>query len=153
MSREFKRILIAVKDMTSDERVVDAGLDLAIDEGAEVVFVHVVSIAGEVLVRTHEISRVPEHATDQTLIDACAKARALELEVASELLVGYPARQIALVAEQHDVDLIVVGSRRISALKRAMLGSTSRALITESTRPVFVVPLVAEESAPVATPA
>jgi len=53
---------------------------------------------------------------------ACETARSLGLEATSELLVGYPAGQIALVADDRDVDLIVVGSRRLSAVKRKMLG-------------------------------
>jgi nucleotide-binding universal stress UspA family protein len=153
MTRELKKMLIAVEDGRSDEQVVDAGLDLAVDEGAEVVFVHVVSIPGESFVPTRDIARVPDRATDEALVEACEKAQARGLDATSELLVGYPARQLALVAEDLDVDLIVVGSRRLSALKRAVLGSTSRALITESTRPVLVVPLTAERPALDATPA
>ena len=43
------------------------------------------------------------------------------------------------------VDLVVVGSRHLSGVKRFLLGSTSRALIGGSTRPLLVVP----EPAPV----
>jgi nucleotide-binding universal stress UspA family protein len=151
MSQEFKRMLIAIEDGTSDELVVDAGLDLAVDEGAEVIFVHVVSIMGESVVPTGEVARVPDRATNEVLSEACEKAHSLGLEATSELLIGYPARQIALVADDRDVDLIVVGSRRLSALKRAVLGSTSRALLAESSRRVLVVPLAAENPAREAT--
>jgi nucleotide-binding universal stress UspA family protein len=144
MAREFKRMLIAVGDAEADEQAVSAGLDLAVDEESEVIFVHVVAITGEQLVPTHELARVPEHATDELLIRCCERARSLGLSASSELLVGYPAKQIALVADDLDVDLIVVGSRRLSGLTRAVLGSTSRALIAETTRPVLAVPLVAE---------
>ena len=143
MAREFKRILIAVEDAEDDEQAVAAGLGLAVDEQSEVIFVHVVSITGERLVPTH-LARVPEHATDELLIKCCERAGALGLSATSELLIGYPAKQIALVADDLDVDLIVVGSRRLSGLKRALLGSTSRALIAETSRPVLAVPLVAE---------
>ena len=153
MPREFKRLLIAIEDGTADEQIVDAGLDLAVDEHAEVIFVHVVSIPGEQFVPNVEISRVPDSATNEALLEACAKARSLGLEATSEMLVGHPARQIALLAEDLDVDLIVVGSRRLSALERVVLGSTSRALITESSRPVLIVPLAVERHARVAAPA
>ena len=153
MTRELKRMLIAIEDGKSDEQVVDTGLDLAVDEGAEVIFVHVVSIPGEVFVPTGEVARVPDRATDEVLVEACEKARSRGLEATSELLIGYPARQLALVADDLDVDLIVVGSRRLSTLKRAVLGSTSRALLTESARRVLVVPLTTEHPAREATPA
>jgi len=151
MTRDLKRMLIAIEDGKSDEQVVDTGLDLAVDEGAEVIFVHVVSIPGEVFVPTGEVARVPDRATDEVLVEACEKARSRGLEATSELLIGYPARQLALVADDLDVDLIVVGSRRLSTLKRAVLGSTSRALLTESARRVLVVPLTTEHPAREAT--
>lgn len=147
MARTLKKMLIAVEDGRSDAQVVDAGLDLAVHEGAEVVFVHVVSIPGEGFVPTGEVARVPDRATDEALVEACGKAHERGLEATSELLIGYPARQLALVADELNVDLIVVGSRRLSALKRAVLGSTSRALLTESSRQVLVVPLAAEQPA------
>lgn len=143
MARELKRMLIAVEDGKSDEQVVDTGLDLAVDEGAEVIFVHVVSIAGESFVPTDDVARVPEAATSDVLVEACERAQARGLKATPELLIGYPARQIALLADERDADLIVIGSRRLSALKRAVLGSTSRALLTESNRRVLVVPLTA----------
>ena len=152
MTRELKRMLIAIEDGKSDEQVVDTGLDLAVDEGAEVIFVHVVSIPGESFVPTGEVARVPDRATDEVLVEACEKAHARGVEATSELLIGYPARQLALVADDLDVDLIVVGSRRLSAFKRAVLGSTSRALLTESSRRVLVVPLTADQLAREVTP-
>ena len=145
MARELKRILIAIEDGCADEQVVDTALDLAVDEGAEVTFVHVVSIPGEGFVPTGEVARVPERATNDVLVGACEKASARGLRATSELLIGYPARQLALLADDLDVDLIVVGSRRLSALKRAVLGSTSRALLTESSRRVLVVPLAVQQ--------
>jgi nucleotide-binding universal stress UspA family protein len=144
MARELRRLLIAVEDGTSDEQVVESGIDLAVDEGAEVIFVHVVSIAGESFVPTDDVARVPEGAASDVLIEACERAEARGLKATSELLIGYPARQIALLADERDADLIVIGSRRLSALKRAVLGSTSHALLSESNRRVLVVPLTAD---------
>jgi nucleotide-binding universal stress UspA family protein len=153
MARELKRMLIAIEDGCADEQVVDTGLDLAVDEGAEVIFVHVISIPGESFVPAGDVARVPERATNDALVEACEKAHARGLQATSELLIGYPARQLALLAEDLDADLIIVGSRRLNALKRAVLGSTSRALLTESSRRVLVVPLAAEQPVRVATPA
>ena len=153
MARTLKKMLIAIEHGRSDEQVVDAGLDLAVDEGAEVIFAHVLSIPGESFVPTGEVARVPDRATDEVLVEACKKAHERGLEATSELLIGYPARQLALVAQDLDVHLIVVGSRRLPALKRAALGSTSRALLTESNRQVLVVPLTAEKPALEAAPA
>ncbi len=74
MGRELKRMLIAVEDGTSDEQVVGTELDLAVDDGAEVSFVHVVSIAGESFVPTDDVARVSEGAASDVLVESCERA-------------------------------------------------------------------------------
>jgi nucleotide-binding universal stress UspA family protein len=56
-----------------------------------------------------------------------------------ELLLGYAPRQIARLAVDVDADLIVVGSRRLGRVKRLVVGSTSRALLEATRRPVLIV--------------
>jgi len=146
MTRKLKRILIAIDDTPSSAAAIDQGLALAADEEAEVVFVNVVSIVGEQFVHGDgKPERVPDRAKTEVLIDACAKAEELSVPCTTELLVGYPPTQIAALAEELDVDLVVVGSRHLTGVKRFLLGSTSRALIGDAKRPLLVVP----EPAPV----
>jgi nucleotide-binding universal stress UspA family protein len=150
MTRNLERILIAVDDTDASDTAVDQGLALAAAEGAEVVLAHVVAIAGERLVPHGSTpDRVPGEAQTDELIEAAAKADAVGVPYTTELLVGYPPRQIALVANDRDVDLVIVGSRHMSGLKRFLIGSTSRALIGETTRPLLIVPDVALDRAPV----
>jgi hypothetical protein len=52
-----------------------------------------------------------------------------------------------LLADELDADLVVIGSRHMSGIKRFLLGSTSRALIGETSRPVLVISEVALEPA------
>ena len=52
-----------------------------------------------------------------------------------------PAEVILRVAEEENADMIVLGSRGMGALKRAVLGSVSDSVLRNSTRiPVTVVP-------------
>jgi nucleotide-binding universal stress UspA family protein len=146
MTRKLKRILIAIDDTPSSAAAIEQGLALAADEGSEVVFVNVVSIVGEQFVHGDgKPERVPDRAKTEVLIDACAKAEELSVPCTTELLVGYPPTQIGALAEELDVDLVVVGSRQLTGVKRFLLGSTSRALIGDAKRPLLVVP----EPAPV----
>jgi nucleotide-binding universal stress UspA family protein len=141
MTRKLKRILIAVDGTPSSALAIDQGLALAVDEGADVLFVNVVSIVGEQFVHgSGKPERVPDRAQTEVLIDASARAEELGLTCTTELLVGHPPTQIAALAEELDVDLVVVGSRHLTGVKRFLLGSTSRALIGDSTRPLLVVP-------------
>ncbi len=148
MTRKLKRILIAVDDTPASHAAIEQGLALAVAEAAEVVFVNVVSIVGEQFVHgPGKPDRVPERAQTEVLVAACAKAEELGVASTTELLVGYPPTQIAAVAEDLDVDLIVVGARQLTGVKRFLLGSTSRALIGDTTRPLLVVPEPAQEPA------
>jgi len=146
MTRKLERILIAIDDNPSSAAAIEQGLAVAADEGAHVVFVHVVSIVGEQFVPDDGVpDRVPDRARTVVLVDAAAAADAIGVPCTTELLVGYPPKQIAALANDLDVDLVVVGSRHLSRVKRLLLGSTSRGLIGEMTRPLLVVP----EPAPV----
>ena len=137
----LKCVLIAVDETPSSQAALEQGLALAATDGAEVVFVHVISIPGEHFVPgANEPDRVPDRACTQVLVDAARAAEAVAVSCTTELLVGYPPSQIGALADELDVDLVVVGSRHLSGMKRFLLGSTSRALIGETKRPLLVVP-------------
>ena len=52
---------------------------------------------------------------------------------------GHPANDICRYAEEHDIDLIVMGSHGRSALKRAILGSVSHAVVNSAGCAVTIV--------------
>lgn len=54
---------------------------------------------------------------------------------------GTPWRKILEVADQIDADVIVMGTRKHSALGQMLMGSTAVKTLTHSKRPVLVVPL------------
>lgn len=53
-----------------------------------------------------------------------------------------PAVALLAAAEREDADLIVVGARGLSAVRSAVLGSTSRRVSHDSHRPVCIIPPV-----------
>ena len=54
---------------------------------------------------------------------------------------GRPSDEILAHAEAIDADLIVMGTRGADGHERQMLGSVSQDVITESSRPTFVIPI------------
>ncbi len=62
------------------------------------------------------------------------------IEVTGELRLGIPARDLKILAEQHEVDAIVIGSRG-HGLWRSLLGSVSFKLLQIADRPVFLAPV------------
>jgi nucleotide-binding universal stress UspA family protein len=67
-------------------------------------------------------------------------ADALGVPAEQVLVEGDPATAICQTAEERDVDVIVVGARGLGPIRRALLGSVSTQVTSESDRPVLVVP-------------
>ncbi len=148
----MKTILIATDGTEPAQQAVDVGLELGADEGASVTFVHVTPLVD--LVEGMEDpkpppNRVPAPEDDPVLRQALEQARDRGVPAQAELLLGYVPTQIARLAEDLDADMIVVGSRSLGPLKRAVLGSASRPLLAMTRRPVLIVqePVVGEPSA------
>jgi nucleotide-binding universal stress UspA family protein len=70
----------------------------------------------------------------------------LDVELATSLLEGPPARAIIAAADARDADEIVIGSRGFGRLRGA-LGSVSHAVLHETDRPVVVIPADAAAAA------
>lgn len=141
----MKQVLIAVDGSPASDEAVDVGLDLAGAEGAAVTFVHVAPtvqlavgsyLTVSVPVPVEELSAADE---DAVLVRAaaCAAEQGVEAKVVEQY--GVPAEAIAAVADTVAADVIVIGSRGLGALGRAVLGSTSRKLLSQTGRPVLVV--------------
>ena len=80
-----------------------------------------------------------------------ARAAGLDAQARSRARVTSIAEAILSEADATDAELIVVGSRGLTGVKSALLGSVSHALLQHADRPVLVVPspkIAAERSAP-----
>ncbi len=73
-----------------------------------------------------------EHRESQTMLDAGFTSRAL-------LLTGHTAEAIIEAASKKRADLVVVGSRGLSGLKRFFLGGVSHKIVKYSDRSVLIV--------------
>ena len=139
----MKRILIATDGSAAANEAVKIGVELARDEGAEAIFVHVETTADMVAMNGFGLrGYVPNEPTDwdeHILDDAQAVAESEGVPAGTALLRGDPVVEIAGHADAIDADLIVVGSRGHGAFASALLGSVSRGIIGRSKRPVLVV--------------
>ena len=144
----MNKILMATDGSRGATEAVEFGLDLAAEQGAAPVFVHVappldqIPIGGfaPIAAVPHELSE-----TDRRPLEAgeqLAAERGLDAE--TTLLMGNAADEIVAYADSIDADLIVVGSRGHGALASAFLGSVSRGVLHEARRPVLVVRGVTE---------
>jgi nucleotide-binding universal stress UspA family protein len=137
-----KRIVIGIDGSPQSRDALRVGLELAADEGAEVVLAHVVTPLGPI-VTDEGVSGVPHRPTrpedDEPLAEAARLAEEAGVPFQLELLVGLPGEELLAVADQGEADLIVVGSRGLGTVKGALLGSVSREVLAKAKTPVLVV--------------
>jgi nucleotide-binding universal stress UspA family protein len=139
----MERILIATDGSSASREAVHFGLELAVDEGAAVTFVHVAPGHDPVPTGVYGVAVAVHHqatARDYASL-AAAGAMAAErgVEATAKLLQGHPADEIVAYADSIGADMIVVGSRGPRGVASPLLGSVSRDVLTESRRPVLVV--------------
>ena len=68
-----------------------------------------------------------------------ARERVGDHEIETETTVGRPARAIVAVAEESDIDAIVMGSHGRDGVSRIVLGSVAETVVRRSPVPVTVV--------------
>jgi nucleotide-binding universal stress UspA family protein len=142
----MKKILIATDGSASSAEAVQFGVELAEENDAEAIFVHVAPAADILPMANYGLGgvlpRVPHEVTEYdriSLEDAEQIAVEHGLRASTRLLVGDAVDEIVACADTEDADMIVIGSRGHGALASALLGSVSRGVLSESKRPVMIV--------------
>jgi len=135
---KFDRILVAVDGSENSVAAVTWAADLASSTGAEVIAVHALGLL-ERIDRELEPSEPHRDEIRQRFetewcapLDGVRNRRLLRDGSAVPVLLG--------VADEEDVDLIVLGSRGLGGYPELLLGSTSTQVAQHSHRPVTIVP-------------
>lgn len=139
----YRHVLIAIDFSTAAASVVKRGLAIAARDSARVSLIHVVDepifekeYYDTILPReSEETSRQVElaHTHLQRVLDTAGSRKAEVMALA-----GRPKIEISRYAEQHDIDLIVVGSHGNGGLG-TVLGSTAGSLLHRAACDVLVV--------------
>ena len=136
----MKQILVATDGSDSAEPAVSQGIELARSTGAKLVVAYArhapLPVLGEPVYQ-RSLSRELRLAEETTAL-AATRACGAGVEVEIEVVEGNPAERILELARVRDVDLIVVGSRRLGTLAGTLLGSVSREILRHADRPVLV---------------
>lgn len=137
----FDKILVAVDHSEISDRALDAARDLALLSKGEVWVLHLRE--REVAVKTglslSDESMDEARAAVAAAVDKLTAAGVKAYGDVGTTLFGYAARNIVDDAKEHDVDVIVMGSRGRGDLAGLILGSTAHKVIHLADRPVLIV--------------
>jgi len=137
----FNNILLAVDGSEYSHIAIEYAKSLTELYGANLWLVHVFSNTSDLLgYEDFEKLYAKRKSAGQAVLDSAKKILGRPtFKVHEELLEGSEADAILSVAEKHQADLIVMGTRGFGAVKGLLVGSVSRKVIHLSNCPVMVV--------------
>jgi nucleotide-binding universal stress UspA family protein len=142
----FTRILVASRGRPWSERAVELAVRMAKAYQLELVVVAILTPtyvperhATWGIAAAHEVEEGVKQRAQRVLDEAAALAQAQGLRYVCELREGRPAEEIIKAAEQHQCDLILIGSRGESGVRRVTMGETGNEVVLKAPVPVVVV--------------
>ena len=142
----FTRILVATRGQPWSERALDLAVRMAKAYGLELIVVAVLT-PGYVPEKHAAWGVAPAADVEEEItslaVRSLEKARALAeangLTCVCEMREGRPADEILKAAEEHQCDVIVIGSRGLSGVRRVTMGETGNEVVLKAPMPVIVV--------------
>ena len=148
----IKKILIAIDGSKPSLDASEQAISLAAKYEAELIAVHVVSpdvrhgyledvITPGLPASLKEVVVLAMEKGQKYLDDVKQNASENKVEVRTEVLIGGSSvvKEIVEYAEEHQIDLIVIGTRGISGIKKMLLGSTASGVLSYARCPVLIV--------------
>lgn len=140
---EMEKILVPVDGSEQSQKAVSFATDLARHYNATMYLLHVfkLTIIPEGLGEYVVSDRVQLRALGDKIIAAAeeeAKGHGVE-RVETAVVEGDPAERIIDYAKEHDVDIIVIGSRGLGSFKGLLLGSVSNKVTHKADRTCVIV--------------
>ena len=137
----YARMLVPFDGSDSAAAAVDRAVELAATFGSAVHVLYVVDAwAYDTSIESAvEPLREEGEAHLKRLAD---RLGAVDVPITTAIEVGRPARHILEYATEHDIELIVMGTRGRGGLQLRLLGSVTQYVVTHAEIPVHVVPAV-----------
>lgn len=143
------KVLVAVDQDLESRLALRYACHLLEHFDAEVDAIHVKKDVGNIILEDFDIpflkkdhkKKIDEQAkaVEAAISDACEICLEGKVPCEPRILVGDPAEVILREASDKDVDLIVLGCHRSSALREMLLGQVHTQVINHANRPVLIV--------------
>lgn len=137
----LKTVLVALDGSEIAEKVIETLDHLVFSQDARIVLCHVFStpeskieLSGD---RPHPESPIFSDFHIQKQLQSYQEKLSVKTDL--ELVSGDPAEEIIRLANIYKTDLIIIGSRGLTGIKRIVLGSVSNQVVEEANCSVLVV--------------
>ena len=133
----ISKILVAVDGSETSSKAAEMAIDLAEKHRADLIVLFVVAPKANF----SEVFYLSKENGQKIVDEVKNKALAKKLKANTEVLfdVGSVPKAIVEYAEKNNVNLIVIGTRGISGIKRMLVGSTASEVVKYSHCPIIVV--------------
>ena len=152
-SFQIRRILVPIDFSASSRRTLQAALPFARQFGAKIALVHVIE---PMLLPENLMLAVPELPAIGNDLMADSQKRLEQLAVQeipaehrlpTQVRVGRPFDEIIRVADENQVDLIVISTHGYTGLKHVLMGSTAERVVRHASCPVLTLRSAPPEAA------
>ncbi len=134
------RVLLASDGSPDAALAARSAVELCEKTGSELHLVHVGEYVPTYLAFTEEEPAELQRNAQRLLDEEAEKIRAAGGRISeTHLRLGRPAEQIVTLSEELGVGIVVIGSRGLGGLKRAVMGSVSESVVRHAHCPVFLV--------------
>ena len=154
----FQKILVPLDGSEHSRRALESAIQIAKSFNSKLMLLTVhhititpvtspeLTIQAPVIVPDASAAEMTERAVEaahnydkKILAEAEAKVRSEKVEVETELIDGNAVEEIVRKAEEGKFDLIVMGARGLSTIKKLFIGSVSDGVIKKAPCPVLIV--------------
>lgn len=137
----YDDILVPTDGSEEVGSVIDHAVTLARDTGARLHGLYVVDTATATAVPEAQWTTMEEFLEDageQALGAFKSRTDGADVPVRTALRHGTPHQEILAYVDEHDIDLVVMGTHGRSGIDRVLLGSVTEKVIRQATVPVLV---------------
>jgi len=148
----YKKMLVPLDGSELSEVVFPYAEELAGRLGLEVILLHVHSPGKDEAIPLHQAyierkAEIMKQQSEEVWQKAGGKQGSKAVQVRSELVAGYPAKEILRYADENNIDLILMATHGRSGVERWVMGSVAEKVLQASKTPIWLVRAkVSEES-------
>ncbi len=139
MTQDIKKILVALDGSENSKRGLDAAIYHAQKSQAEITAINITPNMPEMFRDAPPYSEKAQKDAEIMMAEAKKRTSENDVKFQEKIIRGSAGKDIVKFAEDNNFDLITIGSRGISSVKEAFLGSVSHNVAHKTKVPVLII--------------